>query len=73
MPAADASGARRSPFRYLGPGIIWAMSAIGQTHVVLSTYAGARFGFELLWMVVLAHVLAYPVFLLSNNRQAGND
>jgi len=48
--------------RYIGPGIIWAMSAIGQTHVVLSTYAGARFGFDLLWMVVLAHVLTYPVF-----------
>jgi len=48
--------------RYVGPGIIWAMSAIGQTHLVLSTYAGARFGFDLLWMVVLAHVLAYPVF-----------
>jgi Mn2+/Fe2+ NRAMP family transporter len=52
----------RSTFRYVGPGIIWAMSAIGQTHVVLSTYAGARFGFDLLWMVVLAHALTYPVF-----------
>lgn len=48
--------------RYVGPGMVWAMSAIGQTHLVLSTYAGARFGFDLLWMVVLAHVLAYPVF-----------
>ena len=53
---------RREDLRYVGPGIVWAMSAIGQTHVVLSTYAGARFGFGLLWMVVLAHVLAYPVF-----------
>jgi Mn2+/Fe2+ NRAMP family transporter len=38
------------------------MTAIGQTHVILSTYAGARFGFSLLWMVVLAHVLTYPLF-----------
>jgi Mn2+/Fe2+ NRAMP family transporter len=38
------------------------MAAIGQTHVVLATYAGARFGFALLWMVVLAHVLTYPLF-----------
>lgn len=57
-----AGGAWSRNLRYAGPGIIWAMSAIGQTHVVLATYAGARFGFELLWMVVLAHVLAYPVF-----------
>jgi Mn2+/Fe2+ NRAMP family transporter len=38
------------------------MAAIGQTHVILSTYAGARFGFSLLWMIVVAHVLTYPVF-----------
>lgn len=46
----------------LGPGLIWAMVAIGQTHVILGTYAGARFGFSLLWVVLLAHVLTYPVF-----------
>jgi len=45
-----------------GPGMIWAMVAIGQTHVILSTYAGARFGFSLLWVIVLAHLLTYPVF-----------
>ena len=38
------------------------MLAIGQTHVILSTYAGARFGFALLWMVVVAHLLTYPLF-----------
>jgi Mn2+/Fe2+ NRAMP family transporter len=46
----------------LGPGLIWAMVAIGQTHVILATYSGARFGFALLWVIVLAHILTYPVF-----------
>ena len=46
----------------LGPGLIWAMVAIGQTHVILATYSGARFGFSLLWVILLAHVLTYPVF-----------
>ena len=46
----------------LGPGLIWAMVAIGQTHVILATYAGARFGFSLLWVILLAHLLTYPVF-----------
>jgi len=45
-----------------GPGLIWAMVAIGQTHVILSTYAGARFGFSLLWVIMLAHLFTYPVF-----------
>ena len=48
--------------RQLGPGLIWAMVAIGQTHVILATYSGARFGFSLLWVVLLAHVFTYPVF-----------
>ncbi len=46
----------------LGPGLIWAMVAIGQTHVILATYAGARFGFALLWVILLAHIFTYPVF-----------
>jgi Mn2+/Fe2+ NRAMP family transporter len=48
--------------RQLGPGLIWAMVAIGQTHVILATYSGARFGFSLLWVILLAHILTYPVF-----------
>ena len=38
------------------------MVAIGQTHVILATYSGARFGFSLLWVILLAHILTYPVF-----------
>lgn len=46
----------------LGPGLIWAMLAIGQTHIILATYAGAKFGFSLLWVILLAHLFTYPVF-----------
>jgi Mn2+/Fe2+ NRAMP family transporter len=56
---------RNTIFRFaaqLGPGLIWAMIAIGQTHVILATYSGARFGFSLLWVILLAHVFTYPVF-----------
>lgn len=42
--------------------MIWAMAAIGQTHIILATYSGAKFGFSLLWVVVIAHILTYPVF-----------
>lgn len=57
-PARPRPGAGSS----FGPGLIWAMSTIGQTHVIVATYSGARFGFALLWVVLLAHLLGYPVF-----------
>ena len=38
------------------------MVAIGQTHVILATFSGARFGFSLLWVILLAHIFTYPVF-----------
>ncbi len=46
----------------LGPGILFASTAIGVSHLVQSTRAGAIYGFGLLWAVVLANVLKYPFF-----------
>ncbi len=49
-------------FKALGPGLLWAGAAIGVSHLVQSTRAGASFGFELVWLVVIANVLKYPFF-----------
>ena len=46
----------------MGPGILFASTAIGVSHLVQSTKAGALFGFGLLWAVILANVLKYPFF-----------
>ncbi len=46
----------------LGPGILFASTAIGVSHLVQSTRAGAGFGFALLWAVVLANLLKFPFF-----------
>lgn len=46
----------------LGPGLVWAAAAIGVSHLVQSTRAGASYGFALVWLVVLANVLKYPFF-----------
>lgn len=54
-------GLRRSLAR-LGPGMIMAATAIGTSHIVLAPVAGARFGFDLLWVILLAHVFKYPAF-----------
>lgn len=46
----------------LGPGIILAAAAVGASHLVASTQAGALFGWQLWWVIVLVNVLKYPFF-----------
>ncbi len=52
-------------WRRLGPGILLAATSIGASHLVLSPQAGALFGFDLLWLVLVAHLLKYPAFELG--------
>ena len=40
----------------LGPGILFASTAIGVSHLVQSTRAGANYGFDLLWLVLLVEI-----------------
>ena len=52
-------------YRYrktFGPGILFACTAIGVSHLVQSTRAGAEFGFVILGFVILANVMKYPFF-----------
>jgi Mn2+/Fe2+ NRAMP family transporter len=49
-------------WKALGPGIIWAGAAVGVSHLVQSTRAGAGYGFELVGIVLLANILKYPFF-----------
>jgi Mn2+/Fe2+ NRAMP family transporter len=46
----------------LGPGFIFAGAAIGVSHLVQSTRAGADFGFGLLWALLLINAVKYPFF-----------
>lgn len=41
---------------------MYAGAAIGVSHLVQSTRAGAMFNFELIWILILANVLKYPFF-----------
>ena len=49
-----------------GPGILFACTAIGVSHLIQSTRAGAEFGFLLLGFVILATILKYPFFEYSS-------
>jgi len=48
--------------RQLGPGILFASTCIGVSHLVQSTRAGALYGFELAIFVLLANIFKYPFF-----------
>lgn len=53
---------RRGVLAALGPGLIWAAAAVGVSHLVQSTRAGAVYGWALVGAVVLANLLKYPFF-----------
>lgn len=48
--------------KILGPGLLFAGIAIGASHLVQSTRAGAEYGLKLIIFVILANVLKYPFF-----------
>lgn len=46
----------------LGPGLLFASMAIGTSHLVLSTKAGAQYGWIMVIPILLANLLKYPFF-----------
>lgn len=53
---------KKNFWKALGPGLIWAAAAVGVSHLVQSTRAGAEYGFQLIGVVILANLLKYPFF-----------
>ena len=51
-----------SKFAALGPGIVMASAAVGGSHIIASTQAGAIYGWELVSIVILANLFKYPFF-----------
>ena len=46
----------------LGPGLLFAGAAIGVSHLVQSTRAGAEFGWGLIWALLIINFFKYPFF-----------
>lgn len=76
---------RSARLQALGPGILYAATAVGTSHLVQSTRAGAAYGLALVLFIVLTYVAKYPAFrfgaqyagvtgrsLLHGYRQQGN-
>lgn len=49
-------------WRSFGPGILMASAAIGGSHLISSTQAGALYGWQLAIMIVLANLFKYPFY-----------
>jgi Mn2+/Fe2+ NRAMP family transporter len=63
-------GGKHALLQAIGPGILMAGAAIGGSHLVSSTQAGARYGWALLWLLLLVNLFKYPFFLYSQRYTA---
>lgn len=53
----------------LGPGLLFAGASIGVSHLVLSTKAGAEYGFGLVWALLLILLFKYLFFNMGLGTQ----
>lgn len=53
---------RKLHWRSFGPGILMASAAIGGSHLISSTQAGALYGWQLAIMIILANLFKYPFY-----------
>lgn len=49
-------------YNRLGPGLMLAAAAVGVSHLVFATRAGAEYGLSFVWLIILISVLKYPAF-----------
>ena len=64
---AQGASSWKSRMRALGPGILLASAAVGGSHLIASTQAGALYGWQLAVIIVLVNVLKYPFFRFSTH------
>ena len=62
MNSKNVVGKISNILKKLGPGLLFAGAAIGVSHLVQSTRAGADFGFGLIWALILVNLFKYPFF-----------
>jgi Mn2+/Fe2+ NRAMP family transporter len=57
--------ARQNLLKVIGPGLLFAGSAIGVSHLVQSTRAGAMYGLALIVFIALSMFAKYPAFFIA--------
>ena len=46
-------------YKKLGPGLLYAGAAVGVSHLIQSTRAGADFGYQLIWAVLIVIKISF--------------
>lgn len=63
----------KSKFKAMGPGILMASAAVGGSHIVSSTQAGAIYGCQLAIIVLLVNLFKYPFFRFGSQYTLQNN
>ncbi len=63
----------RTKLKALGPGILMASAAVGGSHIVSSTQAGAIYGWQLALVILLINIFKYPFFRFESQYTMEND
>jgi len=63
----------RTKLKALGPGILMASAAVGGSHIVSSTQAGAIYGWQLALVIFLINIFKYPFFRFGSQYTMEND
>lgn len=72
MTTAATSSKFRLSLSQLGPGLLMAGAAIGVSHLVQSTRAGAMYGWSALIFVLLANLMKYPFYEYGHRYAAAS-
>jgi Mn2+/Fe2+ NRAMP family transporter len=70
QPARCRRGTYSDLWKAIGPGVLVCGAAVGGSHLVWSTRAGAEYGWSLLGLLLLANLLKYPFFLYGQRYTA---
>ncbi len=60
----------RQVLKSIGPGLLFASAAIGTSHLVLSTRAGANHGMIFFWIILAALIIKYPFYQFGSRYAA---
>lgn len=63
----------KNRFKAMGPGILMAATAVGGSHIVSSTQAGAIYGWQLAIVVLLVNLFKYPFFRFGSQYTLQNN
>lgn len=69
----EGTASRAGRMAALGPGVLFTGAAVGVSHLVQSTRAGAVYGFGLLVVVVVANLAKYPAFRFGPQYAAATN